>query len=111
MIIVYLLLFSGPPNPPTDIRISAPSSFMLQLNWNEPVFAFESVPFTYTLFIQNENGFFASDIQLEQNETEYLFVANESDACQNFSFVLRSMNDAGYGNESEIITSAVPNGI
>ena len=100
------LLFVGPPDPVMNFSAKTFSSLTLQLVWT-PVLP--NIPFNYSISITNKNN--TNDtVILDQNTAQYLFKANQEDTCQKYNFTIKTVNDAGSSEVSEILTVPIPNG-
>ena len=104
-------LFSGPPDPPAGIRVTPSSHLSLLVSWDPPFFPFAEVPFTYTLFIMKNGAARETIYNISSITTSYLYAGGPSDGCRNVSFSLQSINDAGEGDVSDIVTATLPQGI
>ena len=106
IIITVSLSSTVSPDPPNNIQLNVHSQLSLLLSWSPP---FAVVPYTYTLIIFNGDS--AETItNISSNVTNYIYNGSSTDVCQNVSFYLQSVNDAGVGENSTIATATVPNG-
>ena len=89
-----------------NFKNKAFSPLTLQLTWT-PVLS--NIPFNYSISITNKDNI-TDIIIIDQNTTHYLFNANQEDTCQKYNFTIKTVNDAGSSEVSEILTVPIPNG-
>ena len=114
MFFLYNVGFSfchtAPPDPPSNIQLNVHSPLSLLLSWSPPFFPFASIPYTYNLFIIKSNGDRETIANISSNVTNYIYNGSSADVCQNISFSLQSVNDAGAGAMSNMTTGKIPEG-
>ena len=94
-----------------NIKLTTVSQFNLLLSWSPSFFPFDEVPFTYTLFIKNNDGVVIETVRnISSSTSSYLYVGDPTNGCQNVSFTLQSVNEAGESDLSDSVTKALPLG-
>ena len=103
---MFVDLSLGPPDPIMNFTAKAFSPLTIQLTWT-PVLS--NIPFNYNISITNKDSI-TDIIVLDEKTTHYLYKANKGDTCQKYNFTIKTVNDAGSSEVSEILTVPIPNG-